>query len=305
MTPEPRETVVVDGLGLAKELRQQIADAVARHVADGRRPPCLAVVLVGDDPASASYIKGKQRACGRVGMDSVEHRLPGSTREAEVIEVVESLNRDEAVDGILVQLPLPKGVSPTAVAEAVDPAKDVDGLHPINAGYLLLGQPGLVPCTPLGIMKILERHQIALEGANAVVIGRSAIVGKPIALLLQRANATVTMCHSRTRDLAAVCREADVLVAAVGVPRLVKADWIKPGAAVIDVGVSEVDGALVGDVDTESAIGIASIVTPHRRGVGPMTITMLLVNTLTAYEQRCAGGRGGARATDAAPPARP
>ena len=305
MTPEPRETVVVDGLGLANELRQQIADAVARHVADGRRPPCLAVVLVGDDPASASYIKGKQRACGRVGMDSVEHRLPGSTREAEVIEVVERLNRDEGVDGILVQLPLPKGVRATAVAEAVDPAKDVDGLHPINAGYLLLGQPGLVPCTPLGIMKILEQHQVALEGAHAVVIGRSAIVGKPIALLLQRAHATVTMCHSRTRDLAAVCREADVLVAAVGVPRLVKADWIKPGAAVIDVGVSAVDGALVGDVDTESAIGIASIVTPHRRGVGPMTITMLLVNTLAAYEQRCAGGRGGARATDAAPPARP
>jgi len=305
MTPEPRETVVVDGLGLANELRQQIADAVARHVADGRRPPCLAVVLVGDDPASASYIKGKQRACGRVGMDSVEHRLPGSTREAEVIEVVERLNRDEGVDGILVQLPLPKGVRATAVAEAVDPAKDVDGLHPINAGYLLLGQPGLVPCTPLGIMKILEHHQIALEGANAVVIGRSAIVGKPIALLLQRANATVTMCHSRTRDLAAVCREADVLVAAVGVPRLVKADWIKPGAAVIDVGVSAVDGALVGDVDTESATGIASIVTPHRRGVGPMTITMLLVNTLAAYEQGCAGERGEARASDVDPPARP
>ena len=305
MTPEPRQTVVVDGLGLANEIRQQLADTVARHVADGRRPPCLAVVLVGGDPASASYIKGKQRACGRVGMDSLERRLPGSTREAEVIEVIDRLNRDDGVDGILVQLPLPKGIRPTAVAEAVDPAKDVDGLHPINAGYLLLGQPGFVPCTPLGIMKILERHQIALEGAHAVVIGRSAIVGKPIALLLQRAHATVTMCHSRTRDLAAICREADVLVAAVGVPRLVKADWIKPGAAVIDVGVGEVDGALVGDVDTEGAIGIAFIVTPHRRGVGPMTITMLLVNTLAAYEQRCAGGRGGAPASDADPPARP
>ncbi len=305
MTPEPRQTVVVDGLGLANEIRQQLADTVSRHVADGRRPPCLAVVLVGGDPASASYIKGKQRACGRVGMDSLERRLPGSTREAEVIEVIDRLNRDDGVDGILVQLPLPKGIRPTAVAEAVDPAKDVDGLHPINAGYLLLGQPGLVPCTPLGIMKILERHQIALEGAHAVVIGRSAIVGKPIALLLQRAHATVTMCHSRTRDLAAICREADVVVAAVGVPRLVKADWIKPGAAVIDVGVGEVDGALVGDVDTEGAIGIASIVTPHRRGVGPMTITMLLVNTLAAYEQRCAGGRGGAPASDADPPARP
>jgi methylenetetrahydrofolate dehydrogenase (NADP+)/methenyltetrahydrofolate cyclohydrolase len=295
MTPEPRPTVVVDGLGLANEIRAGLAQAVARHVAEGRRPPCLAVVLVGDDPASASYIKGKQRACRRVGMDSVEHRLPGSAREDEVIDVVERLNRDDGIDGILVQLPLPAGVRPTAVAEAVDPAKDVDGLHPINAGRLLLGQPGLVPCTPLGIMKILEHHGIALEGAHAVVIGRSAIVGKPVALLLQRANATVTMCHSRTRDLAAVCREADVLVAAVGMPRLVKADWIKPGAAVIDVGVSEVEGALVGDVDTESVMGIAALVTPHRRGVGPMTITMLLQNTLDAYRQRGAGGAAPAR----------
>ncbi|MDH3212218.1 MAG: bifunctional methylenetetrahydrofolate dehydrogenase/methenyltetrahydrofolate cyclohydrolase FolD [Myxococcales bacterium] len=298
MPPEPRQTVVVDGLALATEIRQRLADAVARQVAAGCRPPCLAVVLVGNDPASASYIKGKQRACGRVGMDSVEHRLPDSASETEVIEVVDRLNRDAGVDGILVQLPLPKGVRPTAVAEAVDPTKDVDGLHPMNAGYLLLGQPGLVPCTPLGIMKILEHHAIPLEGAHAVVIGRSAIVGKPIALLLQRANATVTMCHSRTRDLAGVCREADILVAAVGVPRLVKADWIQPGAAVIDVGVSEVNGALVGDVDTESAVGIASIVTPHRRGVGPMTITMLLQNTLDAYRRRGAGGRSGALTSD-------
>ncbi len=285
MPSEPRQTVVVDGLALSREIRAQLAKSVARHVKDGRRPPSLAVVLVGDDPASASYIKGKRRACERVGMDSVEHRLGTSATEADVIETVQGLNRDEAVDGILVQLPLPAGIDPNRVAEAIDPAKDIDGLHPLNAGRLLLGQPGQVACTPLGIMKILGHHRIPLEGANAVVIGRSAIVGKPISLLLQRAHATVTMCHSRTRDLAAVCREADVLVAAVGVPRLVKADWIKPGAAVIDVGVSVIEGELVGDVDTDGARGIASIVTPHRRGVGPLTITMLLQNTLDAFER--------------------
>jgi methylenetetrahydrofolate dehydrogenase (NADP+)/methenyltetrahydrofolate cyclohydrolase len=243
-------------------------------------------VLVGDDPASASYIKGKQRACGRIGMDSVEKLLPASTSEQEVVAVVENLNRDEGVDGILVQLPLPDGIDANRVAEAIDPAKDVDGLTPTNAGRLLMGVPGHRACTPLGIMKVLERHEIPLKGANAVVIGRSMIVGKPISLLLQQAHATVTMCHSRTRDLAGVCRQADVLVAAVGVPRLVKGDWVKPGAAVIDVGVSEVDGELVGDVDTEGVRGIAKIVTPHRRGIGPMTITMLLVNTLNAYEAR-------------------
>ncbi len=280
------ETVVVDGLALAREIRKELADAVERHVAAGRRKPKLAVVLVGDDPASASYIKGKRRACERVGFDSIERDLPGTAGELDIIDVVDQLNRDDGVDGILVQIPLPKGVNANNVASAIDPAKDVDGLHPMSAGRLLLGEPGLRACTPLGIMKILERCEIPLEGAHAVVIGRSAIVGKPVSLLLQQAHATVTMCHSRTRDLADVCRQADVLVAAVGVPRLVKRDWIKPGAAVIDVGVSEVDGQLVGDVDTEGAKGVASIVTPHRRGVGPMTITMLLHNTLAAYETR-------------------
>jgi methylenetetrahydrofolate dehydrogenase (NADP+)/methenyltetrahydrofolate cyclohydrolase len=280
------ETVVVDGLALANQIREELAQAVARHRAAGRRAPMLAVVLVGDDPASASYIKGKRRACERIGMDSVERRLPAPAGESAVLAVVEELNRDSEVDGILVQLPLPKGVRPNAVAEAVDPAKDVDGLHPLSAGRLLLGEPGLRPCTPLGILEVLARHDVALEGAHAVVIGRSSIVGKPVALLLQQAHATVTMCHSRTRDLAGHCRQADVLVAAVGVPRLVKRDWVKPGAAVIDVGVSEVDGALVGDVDTEGVLGRARLVTPHRRGVGPMTITMLLRNTLSAYETR-------------------
>jgi methylenetetrahydrofolate dehydrogenase (NADP+)/methenyltetrahydrofolate cyclohydrolase len=242
---------------------------------------------VGDDPASASYIKGKRRACERVGMDSVEHKLAAGLGEAAVIERVEALNRDGGVDGILVQLPLPKGIRPNHVAAAIDPAKDVDGLHPLNAGKLLLGEPCLIPCTPLGILKLLERFEIPLAGAHAVVIGRSAIVGKPVALLLQQANATVTMCHSRTRGLADFCRDADVLVAAAGVPRLVRGDWVKPGAAVIDVGVSEVDGELVGDVDTEAVMGVAALVTPHRRGIGPLTITMLLYNTLAAYKARC------------------
>jgi methylenetetrahydrofolate dehydrogenase (NADP+)/methenyltetrahydrofolate cyclohydrolase len=287
MSHPPRSTIVVDGLGLANELRSELAREIAELRAAGRRAPCLAVVLVGDDPASASYIKGKRRACERVGMESVEHRLSAALGEAEVIERVEALNRDEGVDGILVQLPLPKGMRPNRVAAAIDPAKDVDGLHPLNAGRLLLGEPCLVPCTPLGILKLLERFEVQLAGAHAVVIGRSAIVGKPVSLLLQQANATVTMCHSRTRGLADFCRQADVLVAAAGVPRLVRGDWIKPGAAVIDVGVSEVGGELVGDVDTEGVMGIAALVTPHRRGVGPLTITMLLYNTLAAHRTRC------------------
>jgi methylenetetrahydrofolate dehydrogenase (NADP+)/methenyltetrahydrofolate cyclohydrolase len=202
---------------------------------------------------------------------------------------VAALNADDGVDGILVQLPLPKPLDAGAITRAIDPAKDVDGLHPQNAGRLLQRVPALVACTPLGIMEILRRYAVPLEGAEAVVIGRSDIVGKPVAVLLQQANATVTQCHSRTRDLRGHCRRADVLIAAVGVPKLVKRDWVKPGAAVIDVGVTVVDGVLTGDVDTEGVSGVARLVTPHRRGVGPMTITMLLRNTLSAYEQRTGG----------------
>ena len=286
MSAEVIETVVVDGLALAQQLRKEMAEEVEKLVASGERPPCLAVVLVGDDPASASYIKGKRRACKRVGMESVEHDLPADASQDAVLSAVEHLNRDEGVDGILVQLPLPDEVSANAVAAAIDPAKDVDGVSPTNGGRLLAGDQGLFPCTPLGIMAILDHHGIELKGANAVVIGRSMIVGKPISLMLQQRHATVTMCHSRTRDLPGVCRQADVIVAATGRPRMVKADWIRPGAAVIDVGVTSVDGELVGDVDLENAIGVAALITPHRRGVGPMTITMLLHNTLIAYRSR-------------------
>ena len=280
------ETVVLDGNGLAQQVRGALAEEIAKLVAAGHRAPCLAVVLVGDDPASKSYIKGKQRACQRIGMESVEHLLPQSTSQDELLALIYRLNADDAVDGILVQLPLPALISPAVVAEAIDPAKDADALHPITSGRLLAGTAELVSCTPLGIMAVLDHHGIPIEGANAVVIGRSQIVGKPISLLLQQRNATVTMCHSRTRDLPEVCRRADILVAAAGQPRMVKADWIKPGAAVMDVGVTEVDGKLVGDVDFEAAQGIAGLITPSRRGIGPMTITMLLRNTLRAYRTR-------------------
>jgi len=283
---ESTATVVVDGKSLARDIRAEIAAEVAGLVAAGHRPPCLAVVLVGDDPASASYIRGKRRASGRAGMESVERSLPADVREDDVLAVVGELNAEDAVDGILVQLPLPATVDPDAVAFAIDPTKDVDGLHPTNAGLLLAHRPGLYPCTPMGILEVLDRHGVKLEGQRAVVIGRSAIVGKPVALLLLHRNATVTVCHSRTQDLPAVCREADVVVAAVGRARMVGANWVKPGAAVIDVGVNVIDGQLVGDVDLEAVRGIASLVTPPRGGIGPMTITMLLRNTVAAYRAR-------------------
>ncbi|MCZ7619625.1 MAG: bifunctional methylenetetrahydrofolate dehydrogenase/methenyltetrahydrofolate cyclohydrolase FolD [Myxococcota bacterium] len=287
----PRSTLVVDGMALARELRAGIAAEVTALRDAGRRPPCLAVVLVGDNPASLSYIKGKRRACARAGIDSREHTLPADSSERAVLDQIDALNRDDGVDGILVQLPLPKGIRATTITEATDPAKDVDGLHTRNAGRLLAGLPGLRPCTPLGILEVLDRHRVPLEGARAVVVGRSTLVGKPVALLLLERHATVTICHSRTRDLAAVCRDADVLIACAGSPLLIRGDWIRPGAAVIDLGVNVVDGQQVGDVDFDEALGIASLITPSRGGVGPLTITMLLRNTLEAYEARCGIGR--------------
>jgi methylenetetrahydrofolate dehydrogenase (NADP+)/methenyltetrahydrofolate cyclohydrolase len=283
---KPIDTIVVDGLALANQLRDEMAREIEELKQAGHRPPQLTVVLVGDDPASRSYIRGKQRACARIGADSAEYLLPESTSQKELIDLLDKLNRDDAVDGILVQLPLPKQILPEVIAEVVDPAKDADALHPLNFGRLLLGTAKLVSCTPLGVMAILDRHRVEIAGAHAVVIGRSNIVGKPISILLQQRNATVTMCHSRTKDLAGMCRSADILVAAAGNPGMVKGDWIRPGAAVMDVGVSEVDGKLVGDVDFEAAQGVAALITPSRRGIGPMTITMLLRNTLNAYKAR-------------------
>jgi methylenetetrahydrofolate dehydrogenase (NADP+)/methenyltetrahydrofolate cyclohydrolase len=282
----PIETAIFDGLGLANTLRDGLAKEIASLVSSGERPPCLAVVLVGDDAASRSYVKGKQRACARIGMTAIERILPEQTTQAELLEVVEQLNADDGVDGILVQLPLPGHIDPAVVAEALDPAKDADALHPITSGRLLSGNYEIASCTPLGILAALDHHGVEIEGAHAVVIGRSQIVGKPISLLLQLRNATVTMCHSRTRNLRDMCRSADILVVAIGRPRMVKADWIKPGAAVIDVGVTEVDGKLVGDVDFDAARGVAGLLTPPRRGIGPMTVTMLLRNTLQTYRSR-------------------
>ncbi len=285
--PSPTQpTVVVDGLGLANQLRDEMAKEIESLAAAGHRPPQLTVVLVGDDPASKSYIKGKQRACTRIGADSAEHLLPESTSEDELVALLERLNQDDAVDGILVQLPLPSHISAERVAETIAPEKDADALHPLNFGRLLLGNAELISCTPLGVMAVLDHHRVPIEGAHAVVIGRSNIVGKPVSILLQQRNATVTMCHSRTRDLPELCRTADILVAAAGSPRMVQADWIRPGAAVMDVGVSELEGKLVGDVDFEAAQGVAGLITPSRRGIGPMTITMLLRNTLRAYRSR-------------------
>lgn len=280
------DTIVVDGMALANQLRDEMAKEIETLKAAGHRAPQLTVVLVGDDPASKSYIKGKQRACARIGADSSEHILPESTTQDELLALLDQLNNDDGVDGILVQLPLPKHISPEVVAEAINPAKDADALHPLNFGRLLLGNAQLISCTPLGVMAVLERHEIPIAGKHAVVIGRSNIVGKPVSILLQQQNATVTMCHSRTQNLPEMCRSADILVAAVGSPRMVKADWIAPGAAVMDVGVTEVDGKLIGDVDFEAAKGVAGIITPSRRGIGPMTITMLLRNTLHAYRTR-------------------
>ncbi len=280
------QTTVVDGKALAQEIRKEIAAEVEQVTSGGKRKPKLIVVLVGDDPASLSYIKGKQRACAKVGFDSAEIHLAADIAQEDLIAEVEKLNQDATVDGILVQLPLPDHLSANAVATSIDPIKDVDGLNPINAGALMTGDPGHRACTPLGIIEILDRYEIPIKGARAVVIGRSNIVGKPVAHLLLDRHATVTICHSRTVDLAGVAREADILIAAVGRAKIVEADWVKPGATVIDVGVNVIDGKLVGDVDFDAMQGIAKLVSPPRGGVGPMTITMLLRNTLEAYKMR-------------------
>lgn len=276
-------TRIIDGRAVAAALR----DTVAARVAGLGWQPGLTVVLVGEDPASTVYVRNKDRAAAAAGIFARTVRLPAETSEAALLEVVAGLNADPAVDGILVQLPLPSHMRARVVIEAIDPAKDVDGFHPENVGRLHDGLATLAPCTPLGVMKLLEAAGVALRGARTVVLGRSAIVGKPMAALLTAADATVTLAHSRTRDLPSECRRADILVAAVGRPEMVRGDWISPGAAVIDVGINRLeDGRLVGDVAYAEAAEIAGAITPVPGGVGPMTIACLLENTLRAAEAR-------------------
>ncbi|HLH70143.1 MAG TPA: bifunctional 5,10-methylenetetrahydrofolate dehydrogenase/5,10-methenyltetrahydrofolate cyclohydrolase [Candidatus Dormibacteraeota bacterium] len=281
--------ISVDGQRVAANVLAEVAARVEARVEAGLPRPHLAAVLVGDDPASETYVRHKRRDAERVGITSSDHRLPATATTAEVVELVHFLNRSPEVSGILVQQPLPRQVDVEAVVAAVDPTKDVDGFHPLNAGRLLLGQPGLVACTPAGIIRMLDAYGVPIEGRRAVVVGRSNIVGKPVSLLLLRRNATVTVCHSKTMGLPEVCREADILVAAVGHLGLVKPDWVKPGAAVIDVGVNRRDdGRLGGDVDPAVA-EVAGWLSPVPGGVGPVTRAMLMANTCRAEEARRPG----------------
>jgi methylenetetrahydrofolate dehydrogenase (NADP+) / methenyltetrahydrofolate cyclohydrolase len=277
---------LIDGSAIAAKLRAEVA--ISATALRGRGiAPCLAVVLVGEDPASAVYVKAKSKAAREANVDVRDHKLPATTSQAELMALVAQLNADPAVDGILVQLPLPAGLDSDAVIRSLDPAKDVDGLHPTNLGYLAQGRPVFSPCTPKGCMRLLREVGAELSGARAIVIGRSVLVGKPIALLLANANATVTMCHSKTRDLAAETRRADIVVAAVGRPEMVRGDWIADGAIVLDVGINRTaEGKIVGDVAFTEAAQRARAITPVPRGVGPMTIACLLENTVEAATRR-------------------
>jgi methylenetetrahydrofolate dehydrogenase (NADP+)/methenyltetrahydrofolate cyclohydrolase len=287
---------VLDGKKIAETVRAEVREGIVAFNSQFGRVPGLDVVLVGDDPASDVYTRNKEKASNEVGMRGRLHRLPASTREGELLALIASLNADPNVDGILVQLPLPSQIDERRVLDAVDPRKDVDGFHPVNAGLLASGRPALVPCTPVGCMILIGASGVDPAGARAVVVGRSNIVGRPVAQLLLAAHATVTIAHSRTRDLPAVCREADILIAAVGRPEMVRGDWIKPGAVVVDVGINRVDAGvdatgkaktrLVGDVAFEEAKERASAITPVPGGVGPMTIACLLQNTLKAARAR-------------------
>jgi methylenetetrahydrofolate dehydrogenase (NADP+)/methenyltetrahydrofolate cyclohydrolase len=277
---------VLDGKALAARIRGEIKLETDRLAAAGITPG-LAVVLVGDDPASQIYVRSKTAACAEAGIKTFDHRLPAATSDGELLGLVASLNSDARVDGILIQLPLPPGIDARRVLFAVDPRKDVDGIHPENVGRLLMGEPRFVACTPFGVMKLIEEARLPLAGAQAVVVGRSNMVGKPMAALLLSADATVTVCHSKTRDLAATVGRADLLVAAVGRPEMIRGDWIKPGAVVIDVGINRTaEGKLRGDVEYAAAAARAAAITPVPGGVGPMTIAMLLANTVTAAKLR-------------------
>ncbi len=276
----------IDGKAAALALRQEVAAEVAAFRERVGRAPGLAVVLVGEDPASAVYVRSKEKAAHEAGMESFEHRLPASASQETLLALVDELNDNPAVDGILVQLPLPPQIDERVVITRISPDKDVDGFHPVNAGRLAIGLNGFVPCTPLGCLKLLQTEVGDLSGKEAVIIGRSNIVGKPMALLLLAQNCTVTIAHSRTRDLPAVVRRADIVVAAVGRAQMVKGDWLKPGATVIDVGINRTERGIVGDVDFDSAAEVAGAITPVPGGVGPMTIACLIRNTFVSAARR-------------------
>ncbi|NLL41835.1 MAG: bifunctional methylenetetrahydrofolate dehydrogenase/methenyltetrahydrofolate cyclohydrolase FolD [Firmicutes bacterium] len=273
---------IIDGKGTAAEIRRELAEQVAELTAQGKTPG-LDVILVGEDPASKVYVRNKERTSKEIGINSTVHRLPEETTREELLGLIEKLNNDPAVHGILVQLPLPDHLDEEEVINTISPNKDVDGFHPINAGKLLIGdEDAFVACTPAGVLELVKRTGVPIQGKNVVVVGRSNIVGKPAAVLFLREHATVTVCHSRTQDLPAECRRADILIAAVGRPEMIKKDWVKPGAIVIDVGINRVDGKLVGDVDFENVKEVAGYITPVPGGVGPMTIAMLLKATVQA-----------------------
>ncbi len=276
---------IIDGKKIAAEIRGRIKEETGRLAAQGCQPG-LAAVLVGDNPASVIYVRNKRKACEEAGIYSEEHKLPEATKQEDLLTLILRLNNDPKIHGILIQLPLPKQIDTEQVLYAVNPKKDVDGLHPNNVGHLTMGSPVFVPCTPAGVMAMLDYHKLPIEGRRAVIVGRSNLVGRPVSLLLMHRNATITVCHSRTRDIASVCREGDILVAAIGKPRFVTAEMVKPGAVVIDVGINRLpDGKLVGDVDYEPVSKKAGWITPVPGGVGPMTIAMLLKNTLESAKR--------------------
>ncbi|NEO37824.1 MAG: bifunctional methylenetetrahydrofolate dehydrogenase/methenyltetrahydrofolate cyclohydrolase FolD [Moorea sp. SIOASIH] len=284
-------TNILDGKTIAKKIQTQLQEQTQKLTLKHGRPPGLAVLMVGDNPASAAYVRNKERACGKVGINSFGRHFPSNTSQAELEETINALNQDQRVDGILLQLPLPDHLDAVSLLHQIHPDKDVDGLHPVNLGRLLRGEPGLRSCTPAGIMRLLQEYQINLSGQKTVVVGRSILVGKPLALMLLEANATVTIAHSRTQDLGELTHRADILVAAVGRPQLITRDMVKPGAVVIDVGINRVGdqqekSRLVGDVHFDSVQETARYITPVPGGVGPMTVAMLLNNTILSYTKR-------------------
>jgi methylenetetrahydrofolate dehydrogenase (NADP+)/methenyltetrahydrofolate cyclohydrolase len=279
---------IIDGRAVATEVKERVKGQVAEWVEGGGDQPGLATILVGDDPASHVYVRNKRKATEEAGMRSFHHELPADTPQEELAELIGSLNDDDEVHGILLQLPAPPQIDDDAMTRLIDPLKDVDGLTPVNAGLLQQGKPGMVPCTPLGVIELLRAAGAELRGANAVVVGRSMLVGKPVAALLLAEDCTVTHCHSRTRDLAAECRRADVLIASVGVPKLINADMVREGAIVIDVGINRTEDGLVGDVDFDAVKPKAAAITPVPGGVGQMTIAMLMQNTLAAAQAQAA-----------------